>query len=180
MHGLDPWLGLHEIVGDVELAGASTVVIGSPWDHGVAAAHLALAHELVGTARQMLELARQHALDRMQFGQPIAAFQAIRHKLAETLVAIEMADAALDAAWLDGSPRTAAMAKAVAGREARIAGKHCQQVLAGIGFTTEHPLHRHVRRALVLDGLFGTANSITTALGREMLDRRHLPPLLPL
>ncbi len=128
----------------------------------------------------MLELAREHALDRMQFGQPIAAFQAIRHKLAETLVAIEMADAVLDAAWLDGSPATAAMAKAVAGREARIASKHCQQVLAGIGFTTEHPLHRHVRRTLVLDGLFGTANSITAALDRDVLAERRLPPLLPL
>ena len=179
VQGVDPSLGLYEIDGVIELTDTPTA-LGDRWEIGVAAARLALAHELVGTSRRMLELAREHALDRTQFGQPIAAFQAIRHKLAETLVAIEMADAVLDAAWLDGSPATAAMAKAVAGREARIASKHCQQVLAGIGFTTEHPLHRHVRRTLVLDGLFGTANSITAAFGRDLLAERRLPPLLPL
>ena len=41
----------------------------------------------------MLSLARQHALDRSQFGRPVASFQAIRHRLAETLVAIESAEA---------------------------------------------------------------------------------------
>ena len=49
------------------------------------------------------------------------------------------------------------MAKAVAGRQARTAARHCQQVLAGIGFTTEHPLHHYIRRTLVLDGLLGSA-----------------------
>ena len=43
----------------------------------------------------MLSLARQHALDRVQFGKPIAGFQAVRHRLAETLVAIEGAEATL-------------------------------------------------------------------------------------
>ena len=179
VQGMDPSLGLFEVDGVIELTDTGTA-LGDGWESGVAAARLALAHELVGTSRRMLELARGHALDRMQFGQPIAAFQAIRHRLAETLVAIETADAVVDAAWLDGSPTTAAMAKAVAGREARRASKHCQQVLAGIGFTTEHPLHRHVRRTLVLDGLFGTANSITAAFGQDLLAERRLPPLLPL
>ena len=45
--------------------------------------------------RAMLALARQHALDRVQFGRPIASFQAVRHRLAETLVAIEGAEATL-------------------------------------------------------------------------------------
>ena len=67
-------------------------------------AQLALGHELVGAARTMLELAREHALERIQFGQPISMFQAVRHRLADTLVAIETADAVLDAAWLDQSP----------------------------------------------------------------------------
>ena len=131
----------------------------------------------------MLRLAREHALDRVQFGRPIAGFQAVRHRLAETLVAVETADAMLDAAWLDGSPETAAMAKAVAGRSARTAARHCQQVLAGIGFTTEHDLHRFIRRGLVLNGLFGTAKSITAAQGADLLDTRKLPapppPLTP-
>src|SRR3546814_13806433 len=107
----------------------------------------------------MLELAREHALERVQFGQPISRFQAIRHKLADTLVAIETADGVLAASWLDRSPVTAAMAKSLAGRGARLTAKHCQQVLAGIGFTTEHDLTRSVRRVLVLDALFGSARA---------------------
>ncbi len=72
------------------------------------------------------------------------------------------------------------MAKAVAGRQARTTARHCQQVLAGIGFTIEHPLHRYVRRTLVLDALLGSAASLTTSLGTELIDDRQLPPLLPL
>jgi hypothetical protein len=150
------------------------------WSSAVALARLALAHELVGSCRTMLELAREHALGRVQFDRPISSFQAIRHRLADTLVAIEMADAMIDAAWLDGTPDSAAMAKAVAGRQARTAARHCQQVLAGIGFTTEHPLHLSVKRTLVLDGLFGSAVPLTRALGEEMVRAAQLPPLLPL
>ena len=128
----------------------------------------------------MLDLAREHALERVQFGQPIASFQAVRHRLAETLVAIETADAALDAAWLDGSPRPRPWPRRSPGAAPAPRRKHCQQVLAGIGFTTEHDLHRHIRRALVLNGLFGTAKSLTGALGAELLESRRLPPLLPL
>ncbi len=128
----------------------------------------------------MLDLAREHALDRVQFGRPVASFQAVRHRLAETLVAIEAADAALAAAWDDGSSTSAAIAKAVAGRGARRAAVHSQQVLAGIGFTTEHPLHRYVRRVLVLDQVLGDATSLTRRLGADILRTRALPALLPL
>ena len=69
------------------------------------------------------------------------------------------------------------MAKALAGRGARTAARHCQQVLAGIGFTTEHRFHHYVRRVLVLDQLFGAGRSLTRGLGRELLATRSLPPL---
>jgi alkylation response protein AidB-like acyl-CoA dehydrogenase len=128
----------------------------------------------------MLQLARDHAVARMQFGRPIAAFQAVRHRLADSLVAIEAADAAIGGAWDDGSSLTAAMAKAVAGRSARTVARHCQQVLAGIGFTTEHPFHHYLRRVLVLDGLLGDARTLTTQLGQDLLGRRDLPAPLPL
>jgi alkylation response protein AidB-like acyl-CoA dehydrogenase len=128
----------------------------------------------------MLELARAHALERVQFGRPIAGFQAVRHRLAEALVAIEAADGALAAAWDDPSPFAAGLAKALAGRGARTVARHAQQVLAGIGFTTEHPLHRYVRRVLVLDRLLGDARSLTRQLGEDLLARRSLPAILPL
>jgi len=177
--GMDLWLGLVEVTGDeVRVAAEPQPVNG--WYSAVALAQLATGHELTGAARTMLRLARGHALERIQFGQPISMFQAVRHRLADTLVAIEMAEAMLDAAWLDRSPHTAAMAKALAGRGARTAARHCQQVLAGIGFTTEHPFHRYVRRVVVLDELFGAARSLTRTLGDDLLESRQLPAQLPL
>jgi alkylation response protein AidB-like acyl-CoA dehydrogenase len=146
----------------------------------VGVGRLALAHELVGASRAMLDLARIHALERVQFGRPIAGFQAVRHRLAEALVAVEAADAAVAAGWDAATPPAAALAKAIAGRSARTVARHAQQVLAGIGFTTEHPLHTYVRRVLVLDRLLGDSRRLTQRLGEDVLRTRRLPPILPL
>jgi hypothetical protein len=175
--GADPSLGLVELAGEV--AGAAEPG-PADWPAAVALGQLALGHELVGASRRMLELAREHALARVQFGRPIATFQAVRHRLAETLVAIEAAAAVLDAAWLDHGPLTAAIAKATAGRAARVTARHCQQVLAGIGFTTDHPFHRYLRRILVLEQLLGGTDRLTRELGSEILVRRQPPAPLPL
>ena len=128
----------------------------------------------------MLRLAREHALEREQFGRPIAQFQAVRHRLAETYVALEAADAAVVSAWDAPGPLTAMLAKSLAGRGATIAARHCQQVLAGIGFTSEHALHRYVKRALVLDGLLGSSSRLPQELGATLLATRQLPRLLDL
>jgi hypothetical protein len=177
--GLDPDLGLVEVTGSVEsgpLGGGAVV----DWRAAVAAGQLALGHELVGAARTMLELARVHALERMQFGRPIASFQAVRHRLAESIVAIEAAAGLLAAAWDKPDPVIAAMAKAVAGRSARTVARHCQQVLAGIGFTTEHTFHRFFRRIVVLDQLLGAGSELTRRLGEEALGTASLPATFPL
>jgi hypothetical protein len=179
IEGVDPDLGLLRVGGTVEDP-TGVGIDPQRWDTAVAVARLAVAHELVGASRTMLAQAREHALERVQFGRPISQFQAIRHRLAETLVAIETADALLDAAWLDGTVGTAAMAKAMAGRSARTTARHCQQVLAGIGFTTEHDLHRSIRRTLVLDATLGSSTTITAAAGAELVATRQLLPLLPL
>ena len=105
----------------------------------------------------MLDLACAHALERVQFGRPIARFQAVRHRLADALVAVETLEA--DARPRRGTSRirmTATLAKAIAGRTARTVATHCQQVLAGIGFTTEHPFHRFLKRTMVLEGILGS------------------------
>ncbi|HXP33873.1 MAG TPA: acyl-CoA dehydrogenase family protein [Acidimicrobiales bacterium] len=180
VRGMDPDLGLVEVTGAVIVVAPVTPIDRDGWSTAVTGARLAVGHELVGASAAMLELARVHALNRVQFGRPISAFQAVRHRLADSLVALESARALLDAAWQDGSGETAAMAKALAGRSARTVAGHCQQVLAGMGFTTEHPLHRYVRRVLVLDELFGSARALTADLGRHVLTRRRLPPPLPL
>ena len=177
--GLDPELGLVEVTGSLErgpLAGGADV----DWISAVAAGQLALGHELVGASRTMLELARVHALERMQFGRPIASFQAVRHRLAESLVAIEAASALLAAAWDEQDPVVAAMAKAVAGRSARTVARHSQQVLAGIGFTTEHTFHHYFRRIVVLDQLLGANVELTRRLGADTLLTGSMPATFPL
>jgi Acyl-CoA dehydrogenase, C-terminal domain len=143
-------------------------------------ARRALGWWLVGSARAMLTLARQHALDRVQFGRPIAAFQAVRHRLAETLVAIEGAEATLSLPGDDNPDLTALLAKAAAGKAALTAARHCQQVLGGIGFTAEHDLHHHVKRALVLDGLLGSSRELTRKAGAGLRARGSAPRLAQL
>jgi hypothetical protein len=144
----------------------------------VAAGRRALGWWLAGISRAMLSLARAHALDRVQFGRPIASFQAVRHRLAETLVAIEGAEATLRLAGSDDLGSL--LAKAAAGEAALTAARHCQQVLGGIGFTAEHGLHRHIRRALVLDGLLGSARELTRQAGALVRAGGSAPRLVEL
>lgn len=146
----------------------------------VAEGRVAVGWWLVGSARAMLAVARQHALDRVQFGRPVAGFQAIRHRLAETLVAIEGAEATLSTPAADSPDLTALLAKAAAGKAALTAAKHCQQVLGGIGFTAEHEFHHHLKRALVLDGLLGSSRELTRKAGAGLRARGSAPRLVNL
>jgi alkylation response protein AidB-like acyl-CoA dehydrogenase len=128
----------------------------------------------------MLALARAHALERVQFGRPVATFQAVRHRLADALVAVEALEATLAAAAGEPDGMTAALAKATAGRAARTVATNCQQVLAGVGFTTDHPFHRFLKRTMALEGLFGSADTITLDLGQRLLAARRVPTLIEL
>ena len=146
----------------------------------LAAGQRALGWWLTGLGRAMLTLARSHALDRVQFGRPIASFQAVRHRLAETLVALDGAEATLLAAAGEADGTGSMLAKAAAGHAALTAARHGQQVLGGIGFTAEHGLHRHVRRALVLDGLLGSARELTREAGLLLRREGRAPRLADL
>jgi Acyl-CoA dehydrogenase, C-terminal domain len=179
IHGVDPDAGFNRVHTDA--SDAFTETIGTEtWMRAIAAGRRAVAHQIAGACRTMLALACEHAREREQFGRPIARFQAVRHRLADALVAVESIDAALGAAWDEPNPTTAALAKAVAGRSAKVVATQCQQVLAGIGFTTDHPFHRYFKRTLVLDGLFGTSDAIVAALGHELLAARAVPTLIEL
>jgi hypothetical protein len=181
-----PYAGGSQVVW--ERGGATTSVLGGlplrRVEEGellrLAEARRALGWWLVGSSRTMLALARQHALDRVQFGRPIAGFQAVRHRLAETLVAIEGAEATLNLPGVDNNDLTALLAKAAAGKAALTAAKHCQQVLGGIGFTAEHELHRHIERVLVLDGLLGSSRELTRKAGAGLRARGSAPRLAQL
>jgi len=177
---LEPSLGWAEVAGMASAGSPLVADAAGDWERAVALGRLALAHELVGAGRRLLELARVHALDRVQFGRPIAGFQAVRHRLADGLVATEAAAAAVDAAWDLATPEAAGSAKAVAGATARQVGRHAQQVLAGMGFTAEHPLPAVVKRTLVLDQELGSAATLTREIGAELVAGRALPQPLPL
>jgi hypothetical protein len=179
VHGIDPDAGLHLVRIDDRPSDA-TPLEALAWDSAIAAGRRAIAHQIVGTSRTMLDQARTHAMERVQFGRPIAKFQAVRHRLADALVAIEAADATLTAAWDEPGALTAALAKAAAGRAARAVAAHCQQVLAGIGFTTDHPFHRFLKRSMALEGLFGSSDDIVVDIGHQLLGARAVPTLIEL
>ena len=179
VQGIDPAAGLRSVRAQGRAAGA-TRLDPAAWQSALALGRRAVAHQIAGAGRVMLDLACAHAKTRLQFGRPIAGFQAVRHRLADALVAVEALEAALAAAREEPNSDTAALAKAVAGRAARTVGAHCQQVLAGIGFTTEHPFHRFLKRTLLLEGLFGSADEIAVDVGRRLLATRRVPTLIEL
>jgi hypothetical protein len=185
LDGADPWLGLVRLEGRVPAGSASVDGLApegvvAAWEASVAAGRRALAHELIGLSRAMLGQAVEHAGTRHQFGRPIGSFQAVKHRLADAKVALSAAEAAADEAWVAPGPLTALLAKLWAGRAARAAGKQAQQVLGGMGFTWEHPFHRHFRRALVLDSLLGSATEMQSELGRSLLATGEVPRLATL
>jgi hypothetical protein len=172
--GLDPRLSVLRIRGEIKdgevLAEGETA--RSWWVEVVASGRRAVAFGLCGTMEAMLELAVAHAVERHQFGRPVGAFQAIRHRLAECRVATSGAYAAASAS-LDGDEAelSALAAKVVAGRAQKLVVTHCQQVLAGMGFTAEHPFHHYLVRATVMDRMFGSAVELAPQLGRAVIAR---------
>jgi len=179
VRGIDPDGGFH-LAHLEQVAGVAVRLEPPAWETSVAFGRRAVAHQIAGATRTMLTLACDHALERVQFGRPIASFQAVRHRLADALVALEALDATLQAAGDEPNVLTAALAKATAGRTAHSVASHCQQVLAGIGFTTDHPFHRFVKRTMLLEGLFGSADAIALDLGRQLLAARQIPTLIEL
>ena len=124
-------------------------------------ASVGLAAEQTGGARRCLEASADYARVRHQFGRPIGSFQAIKHKCADMLVQVELAEAASrEAARLADEnspdfPVAAAVAHACCSRAYMLAAMENIQVHGGIGFTWEHPAHLYFRRAKSSQLLFG-------------------------
>ena len=122
---------------------------------------VALAAEQAGGARRCLEMSADYARTRYQFGRPIGSFQAVKHKCADMLVRVELAEAtAREAARLAGEeaaefPVAAATAHICCSQAYLFAAMENIQVHGGIGFTWEHPAHLYFRRAKSSELLFG-------------------------
>jgi alkylation response protein AidB-like acyl-CoA dehydrogenase len=129
----------------------------------VEVATTALAVETVGAAQAIFDITLAYAKQREQFGAPIGSFQAIKHKFADMLVALERARAtsyfaALTIAEDDGRRALAtSTAKAAAGDCAALLAKEGIQIHGGIGYTWEHDMHLYVRRVKSSSLLFGNA-----------------------
>jgi len=130
-------------------------------DHLLNLAALMSAAQLVGIADAMLAQATEYAKIRQQFGQPIGAFQAVKHQLASAMVAIEFAKPVVwraAQALEDGAPHAAAQvshAKVAASDAATAMAETAIQVHGAMGYTYEVDLHFWMKRAWALAGAWG-------------------------
>ncbi|WP_030706752.1 acyl-CoA dehydrogenase family protein [Streptomyces sp. NRRL F-2580] len=124
----------------------------------------------VGSALRTVELAVRYAGEREQFGQPIGAFQAVKHLCARMLVRAEVARTAVYAAAVTGDPGEVAAAKLLADEAAVRGARDCLQVHGGMGFTWEADVHLHLKRAWVRAEQWRTAGEAEELLAAELLD----------
>ena len=124
---------------------------------------VALSLEAIGAARQCLDLTVGYLKTREQFGRPIGSFQALQHRAADLVVALEAAaSTAYAAAWAAASAPDelavlAPTAKALCGEAAWRVAAETIQMHGGIGFTWEHPAHRYFKRITTIRQLLGNA-----------------------
>jgi hypothetical protein len=181
--GLDPALGVRDVSGTTRRA--NVVAEGGQadewWEAAQARGRLALCHQMVAALFVMVEQARAHVSERAQFGRLVGTFQAVRHKLVEAHVASTAAESSTASAWeADDLPLAAATAKVVTGQAVSVTAAHAQQLLAGIGFTAEHPFHRVMKRTVVLERILGSAAELAPQLGRHLAERGEAPRLVQL
>lgn len=144
------------------------------WRRAVAAAQRALSTELIAITERILDLAVDHAKTRVQFGTRIGSFQSPRHALAEACAALEGARALNGESWRYGGHMSAQAAKSAAGRAHRTVSDTALQVFGAIGLSSEHDLHRYIRRGFQIDALFGSSDEHETLLA-EQLFTTHTP-----
>jgi len=116
-------------------------------------AAIALSNEMVGGAQKLLDSAVNYAKMRVQFGRTIGSFQAIKHRLADLLLEVELAKSAAyyaaqaaaveDPEW----PALASMAKAAVSDTYMHTARECIQIHGGIGFTWDNDTHLWFKRA---------------------------------
>jgi alkylation response protein AidB-like acyl-CoA dehydrogenase len=122
-----------------------------------------VAFEQLGGAQAALDMAREYAIGRFAFGRQIASFQAIKHKLADMYVGVELARSnAYYGAWALSKdapelPVAAATARVAATEAYYQAAKENIQVHGGMGFTWEFDCHLHYRRAKLTGLMLGSA-----------------------
>lgn len=129
-------------------------------------AAVCLSAEQLGGAQRCLDMAVEHAKVREQFGRPIGAFQSIKHRCADMLLAVEAARSAVHYALAVTANTTDIGPTDELGLAASLAHSHCSEVFSqvasdnvqvhgGVGFTWEHDAHLYVKRAKSSEAMLG-------------------------
>ncbi|MCB1524307.1 MAG: acyl-CoA dehydrogenase, partial [Rhodoblastus sp.] len=128
------------------------------------------ANQIAGALSRALEITLQYANERVQFGKPIAKFQAIQHNLAmlaaHSAAANAAADMAAEAAANGMKLLPIAAAKARCGEAASIGAGIAHQTHGAIGFTREHMLHYFTKRLWSWRDEFGKESDWSLVIGR--------------
>jgi alkylation response protein AidB-like acyl-CoA dehydrogenase len=164
---IEPWRDITRQVGAVVLNEAQAEPLDAAgealWAWVRDRALLALSAENAAGLRHVLDVTADYARQRVAFGRPIGAYQAIKHALADMVGQAECArTATLYAAWALSqedarAPLAAAMAKAYTGDAYVDAAHRSIQIFGAIGFTWEMPNHLYLKRARANAELFGAA-----------------------
>ncbi|MCJ7439446.1 MAG: acyl-CoA/acyl-ACP dehydrogenase [Acidimicrobiia bacterium] len=169
---LDPLTPVHRVEALPEAEPIGDAAIAEQWTTGGAV--LTAAYQ-VGMAEACVAAATEYSLERRQFDRPIGSFQAVKHILADMAVRAEVARAAADAAAVTlDDPEIGDVARVVSGArllasEAALKNaKASMQVHGGMGFTWEVDVHLYLKRAWVLNTVFGTPNAHADALAATL------------
>ncbi|MFI5296598.1 MAG: acyl-CoA dehydrogenase family protein [Polyangiales bacterium] len=156
----------------------SRIATGEPARLAIAAARdraaLGFAAQLLGLARHLVGVSVDYAKVRTQFGQPIGAFQAVKHALADAHLAVEMAAPVVYRAAhsishsLEDRSQHASMAKARASDAASSAARVALQCHGAIGYSHEHDLHLWMKRAWALSAAWGDAAHHRARIGATL------------
>ena len=126
--------------------------------------------QMAGAMERCMDYALTYANERVQFGRPIAKFQAIQHMLAISAghyaAATAAADACAESYGTQGFALSVALGKARCGEAAGQVAAACHQVHAAMGFTQEHPLHFATRRLWSWRDEFGSEALWQERIGR--------------
>ncbi|MFF2324959.1 MULTISPECIES: acyl-CoA dehydrogenase family protein [unclassified Streptomyces] len=159
-HSADPARRLSRPSGGTVLARGPAVASAAA--HAADVAALATAAQALGVGRALLARTVAHVKRRTQFGVAIGSFQAVKHRLADTLVALEFAEPLVHGAALalaaddDGAGREIAAAKVTAGEAAHRAARTALQLHGAVGYTAELDLSLWIRKARPLRDAWGT------------------------
>jgi alkylation response protein AidB-like acyl-CoA dehydrogenase len=130
-------------------------------EHAVDIAHAGFAAEAVGVMDKLVALTVEYMNTRKQFGQTLASFQALRHRIADVKMQLELARSMSYYATLKLAEPPAQRRRAVAqarvqlGSSMRFVGQHCVQLHGGIGVTDEYAGSHYFKRLTMLEMSFG-------------------------